>query len=109
MTQRSFDFFYHTPRPGFLSGANILDIGKIGIYNGLLTLNDTILHDAFFEVHNEISIHNTPKGDGIRADGSFGQHAGVLYNGNYGKDLYVCSQIIVFVFVLISSAVQMIS
>ncbi|KAF9531952.1 polysaccharide lyase family 8 protein [Crepidotus variabilis] len=86
MTQRSFDFFYHTPQPGFLSGANVLDIGKIGIENGLLTLNDTILHDAFFEVHNEMKIQNAVKSDGIRADGSFGQHAGVLYNGNYGKD-----------------------
>lgn len=29
-------------------------------------------------------IQNSIKADGIRADGSFGQHAGILYNGNYG-------------------------
>ena len=30
-----------------------------------------------------------PKEDGIHRDGSFLQHKGILYNGNYGKDL-VC-------------------
>lgn len=30
--------------------------------------------------------------DGIHRDGSFLQHKGILYNGNYGKDL-VCDAI----------------
>lgn len=28
-----------------------------------------------------------PKEDGIHRDGSFLQHDGILYSGNYGKDL----------------------
>lgn len=30
---------------------------------------------------------DTPGDDGIHRDGSFLQHDGLLYNGNYGKDL----------------------
>ncbi|KZP04687.1 polysaccharide lyase family 8 protein, partial [Athelia psychrophila] len=33
-----------------------------------------------------VVIHQTVSSDGIRPDGSFGQHVGILYNGNYGKD-----------------------
>jgi hypothetical protein len=71
MTKRSFDFFYHAERPGFLKGANIMDIGIIGIDAGLLVSNNTLLRDAFDEVHQEMTIHNGIKDDGIRADGSF--------------------------------------
>ncbi|THH06921.1 hypothetical protein EW145_g3747 [Phellinidium pouzarii] len=42
--------------------------------------------DAYGRVHNEVVIQQAVKGDGIRPDGSFGQHAGIIYNGNYGKD-----------------------
>lgn len=30
---------------------------------------------------------DTATADGIHRDGSFLQHVGILYNGNYGKDL----------------------
>lgn len=73
MAKRSFDFFYHAERPGFLAGANTMDIGMIGIDAGLLVSNDTLLRDAFDEVHQEMTIHNKIKDDGIRADGSFGK------------------------------------
>lgn len=46
-----------------------------------------MLTDAYSRIHNEVIIENATLADGIRADGSFGQHGGVLYNGNYGKDL----------------------
>ena len=36
--------------------------------------------------HAEVVLHDALHADGIRADGSFGQHGGIIYNGNYGKD-----------------------
>lgn len=72
---------------GTATGANLLDIAKIGIDQGLLNSNASILTDAYSRTHNEVVIENATFADGIRADGSFGQHGGVIYNGNYGKDL----------------------
>ncbi|RXW22963.1 hypothetical protein EST38_g2892 [Candolleomyces aberdarensis] len=71
---------------GYLTGANTLDVGKISTDGALLANNPTMLADAYRRIHNELTIRNDIKADGIRADGSFGQHGGVLYNGNYGKD-----------------------
>ncbi|KAJ7597074.1 polysaccharide lyase family 8 protein [Mycena floridula] len=68
------------------TGANSLDISSIGIDLALLTSNTSLLADAYTHVHNELAIKDGLKADGIRADGSFGQHTGILYNGNYGKD-----------------------
>jgi len=103
MTGRSYNLFL---RPfnevNFLTGANILDVAKIGIDGGLLNINVTQIGDAYKRIHAEVVIHQEIKADGIRPDGSFGvaqvvssppcadsrslgQHGGVLYNGNYGK------------------------
>ena len=71
---------------GFLTGANTLDVAKIGIDSGLLVDNATIIADGYSRIHNEVVVQNATKADGIRADGSFGQHGGIIYNGNYGKD-----------------------
>ncbi|KIY52561.1 polysaccharide lyase family 8 protein [Fistulina hepatica ATCC 64428] len=71
---------------GYLTGANTLDLARVGIDQAVLTVNTTLLSDAYRRIHNELKIQNFLKADGIRADGSFGQHAGILYNGNYGKD-----------------------
>ncbi|KAG6850521.1 hypothetical protein H0H93_012522 [Arthromyces matolae] len=71
---------------GYLTGANALDVASIGIDYALLSTNLTILTDAFRRIHLEVNIENVVKADGIRADGAFGQHSGILYNGNYGKD-----------------------
>ncbi|KAH9935095.1 polysaccharide lyase family 8 protein [Epithele typhae] len=71
---------------GFLAGANILDIAKCGITAGLLTENSSWLEDAYGHVHDEVVVHDARGSDGIRPDGSFGQHTGIIYNGNYGKD-----------------------
>ncbi|KAF7311916.1 Polysaccharide lyase family 8 protein [Mycena indigotica] len=54
-----------------ITGANLLDIASIGIDFGLFSANASV---------------NAVAADGIRADGAFGQHAGLLYNGAYGKD-----------------------
>ncbi|TFK41123.1 polysaccharide lyase family 8 protein [Crucibulum laeve] len=70
---------------GAITGANTLDIASIGVDRALLSLNTSLLIDAFDKVHGELAIRNDVKADGIRADGSFGQHAGILYNGNYGE------------------------
>ncbi|OBZ79153.1 Chondroitinase-AC [Grifola frondosa] len=59
---------------------------ETGINGGLLTINATLLADAFGRVHADAVVQNATKADGIRADGSFGQHTGIVYNGNYGKD-----------------------
>ena len=87
MTGRSFATF-DTGINGVssITGANLQDIASIGLDEGLLTKNTTLIAAAFGRVHADAVIKNTVKADGIRADGSFGQHTGIIYNGNYGKD-----------------------
>ena len=87
MTGRSFATF-DTGINGVsaITGANALDIASIGIDEGLLTQNATLIAAAFGRVHDDAVVQNAVKADGIRADGSFGQHTGIIYNGNYGKD-----------------------
>ncbi|PBK77242.1 polysaccharide lyase family 8 protein [Armillaria solidipes] len=69
-----------------ITGSNLLDIAGIGLDLGLLINNETILTDAYDRAHGELSIKTQVSADGIRPDGSFGQHHGLLYNGDYGKD-----------------------
>ena len=69
-----------------ITGANALDIASIGLDEGLLTQNASMISSAFDRIHAEVVVQNAVKADGIRADGSFGQHTGIIYNGNYGKD-----------------------
>ncbi|KIO26606.1 polysaccharide lyase family 8 protein, partial [Tulasnella calospora MUT 4182] len=77
---------------GYITGANTLDISSNLINAGILQAlagNDTgydLIDDAFERVHNEVQVQEADKADGIRPDGSFGQHMGILYTGNYGKD-----------------------
>lgn len=86
VTTRTYRLFergiYNVP----ITGANTLDIAKISADSGLLTNNEDIVADSYRIIHEEIAVRNEVRADGIRADGSFGQHEGVLYNGNYGKD-----------------------
>ncbi|KAL0579357.1 hypothetical protein V5O48_002633 [Marasmius crinis-equi] len=84
MTARSYGTFQGNF--SFLAGANILDIAKIGIDNGILNQNVSLITDAYRRVHNEVHIQPGVMVDGVKSDGSFGQHGGLLYNGNYGKD-----------------------
>ncbi|KAJ8522567.1 hypothetical protein ONZ45_g913 [Pleurotus djamor] len=87
MTNRAFNTFT-TGINGVsaITGANALDIASIGIDLALFTNNAALLSDALNRVNAEVVFQNGIKADGIRSDGSFGQHAGILYNGNYGKD-----------------------
>ncbi|KAF8203623.1 polysaccharide lyase family 8 protein, partial [Pholiota molesta] len=66
-----------------ITGANTMDIASVGIDLGLSTQNTTLITDAYNRVHDEFTVKNGVKVDGIRPDGSFGQHAGIIYNGNY--------------------------
>ncbi|KAI0304970.1 galactose mutarotase-like domain-containing protein [Russula brevipes] len=84
ISQRAYDTFYM--EKDFLTGANTLDVAKIGIDLSLLTSNAILIADAYRRIHAEVVIHPGVAVDGIKPDGSFSQHGGLLYNGNYGKD-----------------------
>ncbi|KAJ7051996.1 polysaccharide lyase family 8 protein [Mycena amicta] len=69
-----------------ITGANLLDIASVGIDFGLFSNNATAVSAGYAAVHGDLQVQNAVEADGIRADGAFGQHAGLLYNGGYGKD-----------------------
>ncbi|KAJ7470969.1 polysaccharide lyase family 8 protein [Mycena latifolia] len=69
-----------------ITGANLLDIASVGIDQGLLLGNASTVAAGYAAAHGDLVFQEGIKADGIRADGSFGQHAGLLYNGAYGKD-----------------------
>jgi hypothetical protein len=81
---RAYDTFYEGK--SFLTGANILDVASIGVNLALLTSNSTLITEAYDRINAEVIIQPGVMVDGIKPDGSFGQHGGLLYNGNYGKD-----------------------
>jgi hypothetical protein len=54
------------------TGANGLDIARIGMDLALLTGNSTLLADAYGRAHTQVVIENGVSADGIRPDGSFG-------------------------------------
>lgn len=82
---RAFNTFYTGINNVPITGANLMDIASIGIDYALLAWDEGVIVDAFNRVHGELEVKNTVKADGIRDDGSFGFHSGVLYNGNYGE------------------------
>lgn len=84
MTARAYDTFYEGK--SFLTGANILDVANIGVGLALLTSNSTLIAEAYGRINAEVIIQPGVLVDGIKPDGSFSQHSGLLYNGNYGKD-----------------------
>ncbi|KAH8814787.1 polysaccharide lyase family 8 protein [Flagelloscypha sp. PMI_526] len=73
-TSRAYDNF--TRGANWLTGANTLDVATIGV-DGAIPIR---------RIHGEMVIVSATTADGIRPDGSFGQHAGLLYSGNYGKE-----------------------
>ncbi|KAG1755247.1 polysaccharide lyase family 8 protein [Suillus paluster] len=87
ITLRAYGTFDHYINSiGYLTGSNTLDVAKIGIDQGLLVVNVSLITDTFRRVHEAIVVEQPIKSDGIRTDGSFSQHIGIIYNGNYGKD-----------------------
>ena len=75
---RAYDTFYEGK--DFLDGANILDVATIGVNLALLTSNTTLITKAYGRINAEIVIEPGVMVAGIKPDGSFGQHAGLLYN-----------------------------
>lgn len=69
----------------YLAGANILDIASIGISLSLLQSNASTMASAYGFIHRELILHDATGVDGIKGDGSFQQHGGLIYNGNYGN------------------------
>jgi hypothetical protein len=61
-----------------LTGANALDVSRIGMDQALLSRNTTLLDNAYRRSHAEIVIQDGVGADGIRADGAFGMTALVL-------------------------------
>ncbi|KAG9126334.1 hypothetical protein FRC07_003855 [Ceratobasidium sp. 392] len=90
MTARAYTPFYRANPPSYVSGANILDMAAIGLSAALLENNGagnaSRATDAYRRLHNEVVIHPEDRVDGIKPDGSFQQHSGLVYDGNYGKD-----------------------
>lgn len=75
MTSRSYETF-DRPINGVsdgLTGANALDVARIGMDQALLTRNATLLRNAYQRFQSELVIKNKVEADGIRADGSFGR------------------------------------
>lgn len=79
-----------------MTGANLLDVSSIGISLGLLNDDAITLKTALEKFYSGVIISPKVAGDGIQSDGSFMQHAGLLYNGNYGKD-YINDLLSVFI------------
>ncbi|KAG8405083.1 hypothetical protein J3459_022258 [Metarhizium acridum] len=53
----------------------------------LYSNNATMLRDAYTRAMSVMTYADKTMEDGIHRDGTFLQHVGILYNGNYGKDL----------------------
>ena len=52
---------------------------QIGIDLALLSANSSLMAEAYERVHKELAFQPITKYDGMRPDGSFSQHAGLLY------------------------------
>ena len=58
-----------------MAGANILDVGRIGVDAGLILNDMTMVSASYGHIHDELVIHDWIKADGIRSDGSFGKYS----------------------------------
>ncbi|OAQ96867.1 hypothetical protein LLEC1_07262 [Akanthomyces lecanii] len=72
---------------GILTAANIVLVLQSSVTLGLFTDNATVVEDAMKRAFRVMTFSDGAMQDGIHRDGSFLQHTGILYNGNYGKDL----------------------
>ncbi|RCH81319.1 hypothetical protein CU098_003345, partial [Rhizopus stolonifer] len=69
-----------------MTGANLLDVSYVGITLGIFDEDASTTKSGLEKFYGGVVISPTVAGDGIQSDGSFMQHNGLLYNGNYGKD-----------------------
>lgn len=61
------------------TGANALDVSRIGMDQALQNGDSTLLANAYQRSHVELVIQNAVSADGIRADGAFGMLGFLLY------------------------------
>ncbi|KAI8378966.1 galactose mutarotase-like domain-containing protein [Blakeslea trispora] len=78
------------------SGANLLDCAYVGITLGIFSQDANLTKSGLEKFYEGVVINPTVADDGIQSDGSFMQHNGLLYNGNYGKD-FINNLLLVFV------------
>lgn len=71
---------------GSLTGANMVLLMELSVSLALYSNDTTMLADAMTRAMSANLFADTKGEDGIHRDGSFLQHTGILYNGNYGKD-----------------------
>ncbi|KLT39175.1 polysaccharide lyase family 8 protein [Cutaneotrichosporon oleaginosum] len=76
----------NNPTFGVLTGANMVNVMQNSISMALFANNVTIVEEAFSRAMGSYLFADAPAQDGTHRDGSFLQHDGILYNGNYGKD-----------------------
>lgn len=67
MTTRSYEY-----NVDGLTGANTLDVSRIGMDQALLTADTDLLAAAYVRSHSDLAIQDQVRADGIRADGAFG-------------------------------------
>ncbi|KAJ3473106.1 hypothetical protein NLG97_g10515 [Lecanicillium saksenae] len=72
---------------GVLTAANIVLVLQSAVSMGLFTDNSTVVESAIKRAFSVMIFTDGAGQDGIHRDGTFLQHDGILYNGNYGKDL----------------------
>ncbi|RCI05284.1 hypothetical protein CU098_004937 [Rhizopus stolonifer] len=80
---------------GPMTGANMLDAATSVLNLGLLTDNETTVQIALDHYYGQTTITTKTGEDGVKADGSYLQHAAQLYNGNYGKE-FINSVVMVY-------------
>ncbi|KAJ6440589.1 polysaccharide lyase family 8 [Purpureocillium lavendulum] len=73
---------------GKLTAANVVLVMQNSVNLALYTNNATMLADAYARTMKTMTFADTAKQDGTHRDGTFLQHTGILYNGNYGKDFF---------------------
>ncbi|VDB88720.1 unnamed protein product [Peniophora sp. CBMAI 1063] len=84
---RSFEVYFNASiNPAYSNGANGLLLAAIGVDYALMSKNVTVMEETYQQVDKQLVLVPEIKTDGIKPDGSFGQHGGLLYTGNYGKD-----------------------
>jgi hypothetical protein len=69
LAMRSISPFYRADPPGFVSGANILDMSRIGIDYALRVNNATLVAEGFSRIHAQLVVEPGVKIDGIKPDG----------------------------------------
>ncbi|KAM3579614.1 hypothetical protein VKS41_008068 [Umbelopsis sp. WA50703] len=69
------------------TAANLLDVSIGSVYYGVVSNNATVLATAFNAGNTGLAI-TSAHDDGIKVDGSFFQHSGLLASGSYGPVMF---------------------